>query len=149
MKLITKAMNSPVGLRVTFETAPVEKFHISASLPDPSDSYRIDATITMPKDRQDLWLEGAVAAFRKLQRGMSRTIRLNYENVIRFFDLAQLERIDKRSADFSMCVYGFPQEAMDAMNKPKISVVSASDFARMYYGKHFKRERSQKGEETL
>lgn len=148
MKLITKAMNSPTGLRVTFDTAPVEKIHVHAIHPDPADSNRVDVTVTMPKDRQELWLEGAVAAFRRMQCGMRRTIRLNYENVIRFFDMDQLDRIDKRNVDFSMCVYNFPEEAMKAMNKPKISVVSASDFSRMYYGKSIRRGISEKGEAT-
>lgn len=146
MRLTAKAMNSPIGLRVTFEAAHVEKFHINAILPDPSDSYRIDVTVTMPKDRQELWLEGAVAAFQKMQRGMRRTIRLNYENASRFFDLNQLERIDKRNTEFSMCVYGVPDERIEAMNTPKISMISPSEFNRMYGKKSRQNAKSEKEE---
>lgn len=145
MKLTDKAMNSPIGLRVTFVTAPVERFHINAILPDPADSYRVDATITMPRDRQETWLEGVVFAFRRLQRGMSRTIRLDFQNVTQFFDLDQLDRIDKKNGDFSMHIYGVPAETMKAMNTPKISIVSASDFRRMYTMRDRSNEETRKG----
>lgn len=51
MKLTAKAMDSPMGLRVTFNAAPVEKFHITSKLPNTAAPYRIDVNITMPKDR--------------------------------------------------------------------------------------------------
>lgn len=145
MKLTTKAMNSPMGLRVTFNTAPVTRFHIAAILPDPSDAYRVDVTITLPEGREEAWLEGTIAAFRKIQKGMSRTIRLNYENVMRFFNLDQLERIDKRNANFSMYIYGIPDKKMETMNAPKISVVSSAEFARMYGKNSRQRTTIEKG----
>lgn len=132
MNMTPKAMNSPVGLRVTFETAPVEKFHVNALLPDPSDAYRIDVTVTMPESKSEKWLEGAAAAIRRVQNGMRWTIRLNYENVSQFFNLDQLRWLNARNADYSMHLYGVPQEKIDEMGKPLIKEISAAEFARMY-----------------
>lgn len=132
MNMTSKAMNSPIGLRVTFETAPLEKFHVNACLPDPSDSYRIDVTITMPESKSEKWMEGAIAAIRRAQRGTSWTIRLNYDNVSQFFNLNQLRRMNERNVDLSMHLYGVPQDKIDEMGKPLIKEISAAEFARMY-----------------
>jgi hypothetical protein len=145
MKLTEKVMNSPIGLRITFDTAPVEKFHINATLPNPADSYRVDATITLPMERQETWLDGVVAAFQRLQRGMARTIRLDFQNVSNFFNMEQLERIDRKNKGFSMHIYGVPEETIKTMNTPKVSIVSASDFNRMYCKKTYKTSGQQKG----
>lgn len=132
MQLTTKTMSSPLGIQVSFETAPVSKFHVHVNLLDPSDPYRMAATITMPEDREDLWLDGVVSAFRRMQNLNRWTLRLDYANVTRFFNLDQLHRLDQRNPDFSMFLYGVPKDEMSTSQLPSVSVISTKEFNRMY-----------------
>lgn len=132
MQLTNKAIGSPLGIRVLFDVAPVSRFHVDVSLPDPADPYRMTAKITMPEDREDLWLEGANAALRRMQNANRWTVRLDYRNAIRFFDMSQLQCMDKRNPAFSMHLYNVPEDELDIKQKPVVSLVSASEFKRMY-----------------
>lgn len=133
MKMDMKAMDAPVGLRVTFEKAPVVKFHVVAKLPNPADPYRIDMTITLPEDRQDMWLDGVHAAFRRVQRGNGWTVRLDYENAIRFFNIDQLKKLDQKNPGFTIHVYRVPAEAMAEEKLDLKAGFSTKNFARSYY----------------
>ena len=132
MKLLTKAMNAPTGLRVTFGSDNIEKFHVETIRPDPVDRYRIDVRIIMPESKAELWLDGVVSALRRIQNGRAWSVNLDYANAAQYFSLTQLERIDRQNEGFSMRLYGIPKREMDIMNKPKISVVSTAQFSKMY-----------------
>lgn len=133
MKMDVKEMVSPIGLRVVFEKAPVVKFHVAAKLPNPADPYRIDMTITLPEDRQDLWLEGVNAAFRRVQNGKGWTVRLDYENAIRYFNIDQLKKLDRKNPGFTIHIYRVPPEAMEEKVLDARAGFSKNNFARSYY----------------
>lgn len=144
MKLNTKAMESPLGLRVTFETAPVVKFHIAAKLPDPTDPYRIDVTITLPEGQEENWVEGTNAAFQRVQNGNRWSVRIDYPNAIRYFGLNQLNELDRKNPGFAMHLYNVPVSELAATaNAMKKNPYTEQAFARLYY-----RQRKNRGEEA-
>lgn len=142
MKMTTKAMDAPVGLRVSFDTAPVVKFHIAAKRPNPTDPYRVDVTITLPQGREDLWLEGVNAAFHRIQHGNGWAVRLDYPNAIRYFNIDQLKKLDKKNPGFTVHVYRVPESAMSVEKESGNSVASTRAFARLYYKQRKEAERN-------
>lgn len=140
MRLTTNGIGSSIGIRVSFETAPVSKFHAALSLVDPAQPYRMDAIITMPEDRKDVWLEGAVAAFRRIQNGFRLALRLDYANATQFFNIDQLRRMDKKIPDFSICLHNIPEQEMAVMRAPSITVCTASQFNKIYRQNSLRRE---------
>lgn len=108
MKLTIKGIADHLGLRVRFETAPVEKFHVRASLVSPNDACRYDVTITLPENKPEKWLDGASKAIDRAEGGDNWAVRLEYDNAIQYFTVEQLHEISKKQPAYSITLHNTP-----------------------------------------
>lgn len=131
MRVSTKDLISPIGVRIKFEKAPVVKIHIAVKRPDTDSPYCADAVITMPEEREK-WLEAANAAFKRIQTEIGSLLQINYANAMRFFTLDQLEDLEERNPTFSLHIYNAPNVPKEKCSV-KYTEFSERDFARMYY----------------
>jgi hypothetical protein len=114
MKLTIKGIADHLGLRVRFETAPVEKFHVQSSLVSPNDAYRYDVTITLPENKPEKWLDGTSKAIDRVEGGDNWAIRLEYDNAIQYFTVEQLQQIAKKQPSYSMTLHNTPPREIRA-----------------------------------
>lgn len=96
-----------VGIYVELALSDNEQFRYKLSVISP---YRVKLVISLPPDSKEKWGAGIRQIIKKVESGAEWPLRFEYDNVIRFFSLEELEyKIEKGlPGNITAYVYGVP-----------------------------------------
>ncbi|HIT33428.1 MAG TPA: hypothetical protein IAC31_02200 [Candidatus Faecousia intestinigallinarum] len=133
MRLSKGNIESAVGIRVEFQSAPVTRFHVATSLPNPYDEYRVCAVITLPQDTPEQWIEGVHQVFKRIQNGKCYNVLLDYDNASQYFTNLQIRELEKPGSLFSLCLYGAPHDMVETDRHESYHHYTQKEYLQMYY----------------
>ena len=98
-----------VGIYVELALSGNEQFRYKLSVISP---YRVKLLISLPPGSKENWASGIRQIIKKVETGAQWPLRFEYENVIQFISLEDLEyKIEKGLPGVTAYVYGVPVAA--------------------------------------